>query len=95
MKYDNIVCTDVCTGGAEMTKTRVFKNGNSQAIRIPKDMRTDYKEYIIRKIGEVYIAFPESDPWAPARLAIGSLPEDFLVDRNQPGIDSLPEREEM
>ena len=47
-----------------MTTTRVFQNGNSQAIRIPQEMKTDKKEYCINKIGDIYIAYPADDPWA-------------------------------
>ena len=34
----------------EVATTRVFQNGNSQAIRIPAEMRTNIKEYFIRKM---------------------------------------------
>ena len=41
-----------------MMTTRVFKNGNSQAIRIPQELRTEENEYCINKIGEIFIAYP-------------------------------------
>lgn len=78
-----------------MTTTRVFKNGNSQALRIPQVMKTDKKEYYINKIGEIYIAYPVDDPWAAARQVIGSFPSDFMDDRNQPSWDSIPVREDL
>ena len=34
-----------------MFTAKVFKSGNSQAIRIPKEFQTSEKEYIIRKSG--------------------------------------------
>ena len=77
-----------------MTTTRVFQNGNSQALRIPQDLRTEKKEFFIRKIGDIYIAYPTDDPWAPARQVAGTFPEDFISDRNQPSWDEVPEREE-
>ncbi len=67
-----------------MTITRVFQNGNSQALRIPQEMRTDIKEYCISTIGKIFIAYPASDPWAPLRETIGTFPPDFLEDREQP-----------
>jgi len=76
-----------------MTTTRVFQNGNSQAIRIPQEMRTEHKEYCISKIGDIYIAYPVDDPWAPVRQVIGTFPEDFMTERNQPSWDDVPERE--
>ncbi len=76
-----------------MTTTKVFQNGNSQALRIPSNMRTEQKDYIIQKIGEVFIAYPADDPWMPTRMTIGTFPEDF--EREQPGFESVPEREEF
>ena len=76
-----------------MTKTRIFQNGNSQALRIPQEMRTEKKEYCISKIGDMFIALPSDDPWAPVRQVIGTFPEDFMEDRDQPSWDDVPERE--
>ena len=73
--------------------TRVFQNGNSQALRIPQDLRTDKKEFFIRKISDTFIAYPTDDPWAPARQVIGTFPEDFMSDRNQPSWDDVTARE--
>ena len=75
--------------------TRVFQNGNSQAIRIPAEMRTDMKEYFIRKVGEIFIIYPTEDPWAPARQVVGTFPEDFLSERNQPAWDQFQAREDL
>ena len=75
-----------------MTTTRIFQNGNSQALRIPQEMRTEKKDYCINKIGDIFIAFPADDPWAPVRQVIGTFPEDFMSDRNQPSSDVVPER---
>lgn len=76
-----------------MLTTRVFQNGNSQALRIPQELRTDRKEYYIQKIGETFVAYPADDPWAPVRQVIGSFPSDFLSDREQPSWENGSERE--
>ena len=78
-----------------MTTTRVFQNGNSQAIRIPQEMRTEQKEYFISKIGNVYIAYPADDPWAPVRQVIGTFPDNFMTTREQPAMNDLPAREDL
>ena len=75
-----------------MTQTKVFQNGNSQAIRIPQELRTDRRDFCIAKIGEIFIAFPADDPWAPLRQTIGTFPADFLEERDQP---EDQEREEL
>ena len=78
-----------------MLTTRVFQNGNSQALRIPQELRTDTKEYCINKIGDIFIAYPADDPWASVRQVIGTFPEDFMTDRAQPSWDGVPAREEF
>ena len=74
-----------------MALTKVFQNGNSQAVRIPKEMQTTHKELIIKQVGETYVIYPSDDPWLPLKEAIGSFPDDFT--RDQPGWESVPERE--
>ena len=78
-----------------MTKTRIFQNGNSQAIRIPQEMRTEKKEYCINKIGDIYIAFPSDDTWASVRQVIGTFPEDLMENRDQPSWDDVAQREDF
>ena len=53
-----------------MMTAKVFQSGNSQAIRIPKEVQTDQKEFLIRKVGEGYILCPIDDPWFPLRQSI-------------------------
>lgn len=78
------ICTHIKLGGGTMLATRVFQNGNSQAIRIPQEFRTDKKDYLINKIGEVFIVYPKDDPWAQSRSIVGTFPKDFMPDRSQP-----------
>ena len=78
-----------------MLKAKVFQSGNSQAIRIPKEVQTNQKEFAIRKMGEGYILFPADDPWYPLRFSIGQMPEDFMKDREQPEWKDVPDREAL
>jgi len=78
-----------------MTTTKVFQNGNSQALRIPQNMRTEIKDYYIGKIGEIYIAYPADDPWACIRQVIGDFPDDFMNDREQPSWNEVSPREDL
>ena len=66
-----------------MLTAKVFQSGNSQAIRIPKEMHTDEKEFIIRKYGSCYYLIPTSDPWALLRQSFDSN-VDFEFERDQP-----------
>ena len=78
-----------------MTIAKVFQSGNSQAIRIPKEVQTDLREFLIRKVGKGYILCPVDDPWFPLRLSIGQMPEDFMTERKQPSWNDVPEREDF
>lgn len=78
-----------------MTPTKVFQNGNSQAIRIPQEMRTTDKEFYIAKVGNAYIAYPIDDPWMPVRQTIGGFSDDFMEERQQPSWDNVQKREEF
>ncbi len=78
-----------------MYTAKVFQSGNSQAIRIPKEIQTNNTEFIIRKIGDCYFLLPPNDPWALLKQTIGSLDEDISFDRDQPLIMDLPVRKEL
>lgn len=78
-----------------MLTAKVFQSGNSQAIRIPKEMQTTVKEFIIRKVGECIYLLPADDPWALLRQSIGAADEDISFDRDQPMLDDLSERDTL
>lgn len=68
-----------------MTMTaKVFKNGRSQAIRLPKECRVDSDEVYIEKIGHSLIIVPkEKSKWDIMRNAIEDF-DGFEFERNQP-----------
>lgn len=67
--------------------TRIFASGNSQALRIPKEYRTDDKEVNIEKVGNIYIISPANDPWAAFKTSLDMFTEDFMADgRKQPSL---------
>lgn len=42
-----------------MQTARIFTNGNSQAVRLPKDYRFDDDEVIIKKVGSAVLLIPK------------------------------------
>lgn len=78
-----------------MITTKVFQNGNSQALRIPQELRTEKKEFYIRRIGDTFVAYPTDDPWTSVRQVIGTFSEDFLNEREQPAWADVSERVEI
>ena len=69
---------------------KVFQNGRSQAVRLPKEYRVDSDEVYIEKIGHsIMIIQKEKSKWDVMRNALQDL-KDFQFERNQP---SLQERD--
>lgn len=64
---------------------KIFRSGNSQALRIPKEYRVDESEVNIEQVGNVYVISPVEDPWAALKASLTMFPDDFMADgRNQP-----------
>ncbi len=64
-----------------METTKVFQNGRSQAVRIPKNFRFATSMVSIRKQGDSLVLTPVSDEMTLSKfLAMPAFP-DFKVDR--------------
>ena len=62
---------------------KVFKSGNSQAIRLPKEFRVEGQELeIFRRGREIVLREPETSVVRAFDL-LSSLPDDFLPERDQ------------
>lgn len=64
---------------------KVFQNGRSQAIRIPKELRVDTDEVMIDKIGDTLIIKPKyGDKWDTFFDALKDTDtQGFLSEREQ------------
>jgi len=62
-----------------MATARVFKSGNSQAVRLPKKFRVKSKELEISRRGDEIILREKNGSMARAFELLASLPEDFSV----------------
>ena len=78
-----------------MQTAKVFQSGNSQAIRIPNEFRTEQTEFIIRRLGEGFYLIPASDPWCFLRSSLGVASSEPDFDREQPELTDIAEREEL
>ena len=67
-----------------MDTAKLFTNGSSQAVRLPKEYRFDTEEVGINKVGNVVVLYPLNSGWAPLLEASGKFTEDFMADRDQP-----------
>ena len=60
-----------------MITAKVFKSGNSQAIRLPKEYRLESDEILINRIGNVLISIPKDDPWSIFSQGIKEIGDDY------------------
>lgn len=63
-----------------MLTAKVFENGRSQAVRIPKEYRFEEDEVSISKVGQVLLLFPKNDNWSTFSQALDMFTEDFMLD---------------
>lgn len=63
---------------------KVFRNGASQAVRLPREFRFDDEEVCIKRIGSAVLLYPKGSAWDLMKGTLGQADEDFLPERNQP-----------
>jgi len=72
------------------TKTaKIFRSGNSQAIRIPKEFQLEGTEVEIMRRGETLILRPKRKSWTPFLKSLAKFSDDFMERGRE-----LPEPEE-
>lgn len=68
-----------------MTRTaKLFKNGDSQAVRLPKEFRFDGTEVLIKRVGNAVVLLPKTRSWDALFQSLGQFTPDFLAERQQP-----------
>jgi antitoxin VapB len=60
--------------------TEVFRSGNHQAIRIPKEFQIDGTEVEIQRHGEAIILRPKRKSWTSLLESLEKFSEDFMED---------------
>jgi len=75
-----------------MDTAKIFENGKSQAIRLPKAYRLKGKEAYITKVGDAIILLPKKNKWDSLVSSLGKFSDDFMSERVQPELD---ERESL
>jgi len=70
-----------------MKSAKLFQNGQSQAVRLPKEFRFENsKEVYIKKINGMVVLIPKSDKtvWDKMFENLDSFSDDFMQTRVQP-----------
>ena len=76
-----------------MMTAKVFENGRSQAVRLPKECRFNTDEVAVNKIGDIVLLMPKTNKWSSFMQAIDMFSEDFMNEERTDGKEQ--EREEL
>ena len=72
-----------------MEYAKVFTNGGSQAVRLPRSCRFEQDEVLVNRIGKAVILLPKDDPWAGMMQSLSLFTDDFLKEN----VNDLPVQE--
>ncbi|HJS19198.1 MAG TPA: type II toxin-antitoxin system VapB family antitoxin [Anaerolineales bacterium] len=67
-----------------MEIAKLFQNGKSQAVRLPKEYRFRSDRVYIKRVGEAVVLLPYQTPWKTMLDSLSLFSEDFMEERDQP-----------
>ncbi len=67
-----------------MKTAKLFKNGRSQAVRLPKEFRFEGTQVYVRRMGNAVVLLPFRFPWQTLFDSLGQFSDDFMESRDQP-----------
>ena len=66
-----------------MNTAKVFPNGGSQAVRLPKEFQFAADEVYVNKVGGVVMLFPRDKGWEILAQSLDHFNEDYMAERDQ------------
>ena len=63
-----------------MTTAKIFENGRSQAVRLPKEYCFSEDEVFINRVGEIVMLIPKTSKWAGLQNGIQMFSEYFMTE---------------
>ncbi len=79
-----------------MKAAKLFKNGGSQAVRLPAEFKFDSDEVYVKKTTYGVLLFPKSEsPWKLWREALGNYDFPFMEEGRQQGKQLREELDEF
>ena len=67
-----------------MQTAKLFQNGQSQAVRLPKEYRFSGDEVLAKKIGHAVMLFPKDKIWETFLEGLNGISDDFMADGRPP-----------
>jgi antitoxin VapB len=69
-----------------MDTAKLFINGRSQAVRLPKEYRFEGSQVFIKKVGDAVMLIPYTQSWQTLIDSLDQFSNDFMESREQPQI---------
>lgn len=69
-----------------MKTAKIFRNGQSQAVRLPKEFRFKDDNVFIKKAGNVVVLIPKINSWDSLINSLSKFSDDFMTKRSQPKV---------
>lgn len=66
-----------------MKTAKIFSNGRSQAVRLPKEYQFAGTEVYINRIGDMVVLFPRDKGWELLAESLDEFSDDFMSERDQ------------
>lgn len=63
-----------------METAKLFENGRSQAVRLPKEFRFTGDEVFVQRLGHAVMLYPKDAVWETFLNGVNSFSKDFLAD---------------
>ena len=60
---------------------KIFMNGRSEAVRLPKDCRFGSREVYVKKIGDLVMLIPKEKAWDVFLESLKGFSDDYMNDR--------------
>lgn len=76
-----------------METAKVFENGRSQAVRLPKKFRFQVDEVVVQQLGDAVLLAPRDSVWKIFLDGLGGFTSDLFEDGREQGIQK--ERETL
>ncbi len=74
-----------------MKTAKVFQNGRSQAVRLPKEFQFSGDDVYIQKVGDSVVLFPKEKLWETFLHGLNGFTDDFMAEGRDQG--RMQERE--
>lgn len=68
-----------------MQNAKLFINGRSQAVRLPKEFQFSGKDVLIQKVGEAVILLPHDKSWEVFLHGLNGFTGDFMDEGREQG----------